>query len=156
LTRFSGSSSPGGVHITEQNTTGDNVQYTDGFLSFPFSFPLSFAAQSGALFAINASITTREYTLDSMDEKIFTKMQAQFNCTAGDNVQVSAIAHDPDAEIVAADYTFGTTQDGTIRSRVQLRGSSLQAKVSFVSGMSSLKSVSVTGILASRSMDSAE
>lgn len=105
---------------------------------------------------INGLIKTREYMFDSLGEKRFTRAQVQTSNIAGDRVQITASAYDPDAQEMILDYTFEGGTHTTLRPRVALRGSAIDIEVQILSGSPSVKTVSVTGITTDRQMISQE
>ena len=105
---------------------------------------------------INGLMKTREYMFDSLGEKRFTRAQVQTSNIAGDRVQITASAYDPDAQEMILDYTFEGGTHTTLRPRVALRGSAIDIEVQILSGSPSVKTVSVTGITTDRQMISQE
>lgn len=105
---------------------------------------------------INGLMKTREYAFDSLGEKRFTRAQVQTSNIAGDRVQITASAYDPDSQEMILDYTFEGGTHTTLRPRVALRGSAIDIEVQILSGSPSVKSVSVTGITTDRQMISQE
>jgi hypothetical protein len=105
---------------------------------------------------INGLIKTREYMFDSLGEKRFTRAQVQTSNIAGDRIQITASAYDPDAQEMILDYTFEGGTHTTLRPRVALRGSAIDIEVQILSGSPSVKTVSVTGITTDRQMISQE
>lgn len=101
-------------------------------------------------------IRTREYMFDSLSEKRFTRAQVQTSNIAGDRIQITASAYDPDASEMILDYTFESGTHTTLRPRVALRGSAIDIEVKILSGSPSIKTVSVTGITTDRQMISQE
>ena len=93
---------------------------------------------------------------DSLGEKRFTRAQVQTSNIAGDRVQITASAYDPDAQEMILDYTFEGGTHTTLRPRVALRGSAIDIEVQILSGSPSVKTVSVTGITTDRQMISQE
>ena len=105
---------------------------------------------------INGLMKTREYMFDSLGEKRFTRAQVQTSNIAGDRIQITASAYDPDAQEMILDYTFEGGTHTTLRPRVALRGSAIDIEVQILSGSPSVKTVSVTGITTDRQMISQE
>ena len=105
---------------------------------------------------INGLMKTREYMFDSLGEKRFTRAQVQTSNIAGNRIQITASAYDPDAQEMILDYTFESGTHTTLRPRVALRGSAIDIEVQILSGSPSVKAVSVTGITTDRAMISQE
>lgn len=156
LTRFAGAGQYGGVFLTEEREDGDMYTGATGIPLLPFYLPFTLLSSAPQTSPINSSVTTREYTLGTSNEKRFSSSELQFNNAEGDIVGITVYGIDPDSEEEVLRYTFEGDTDGTLRPRLGIRGSAVQAKVDFITGRPSLKGVAVYAMMANRAMVSQE
>jgi hypothetical protein len=155
LTNFAGATQYGGIFLEEQREDGDFYTGGTSGIVLPFTLP----ANLNLGFSLNpiiSSVKTREFTMDSLSEKRFSRAEFQFNNVVADTVTLSATLHDPDSNETLMSYTFSGTSDGTLRPRIGNRGSSIDFTIHFSQGRPALKGVTVYGIAASRPMVSQE
>ena len=155
LTNFAGALQFGGVFLTEEIESGDFYTTGNSGVSLPFSLPVDL--NSGGLFnQINSFVRTREFTMNSLSEKRFSRGEFQFNNIQQDAVTISATMHDPDSTQEILGYQFSGNSDGTLRPRIAMRGSGADFTIQFSSGRPALKGVTIYGIGANRPMVSQE
>lgn len=155
LTNFTGSLQFGGVFLTEEIEGGDFYINGAAGVVLPFALPADLNS-GGLLNQINSFVKTREFTMDSISEKRFTRGEFQFNNVQQDSVAIIATMHDPDSTQEILGYQFSGTSDGTLRPRIAMRGSGADFTIQFSSGRPALKGVTIHGIGASRPMISQE
>lgn len=158
LTRFSGSSSLGGIFLTEEYDNGDQFTAVGGTPVLPFVLPSQITNTNPRLEPIDARIRSRQYTFDNTNEKRFLKGEYQFNNSPGDFIKILARTHDPDVTefVMSYQFTGSNTLDSTLRPRIALRGACMDMEVQFITGRPALKSAVLYSILANRSMISEE
>lgn len=155
LTNYAGITQFGGIFLEEEREDGDYAGGSESGITLPFSLPNNLNA-GFVLNPINSYVRTREFTMDSLTEKRFSRAEFQFNNVQSDVVTISATMHDPDSTQQILQYTFSGNSDGTLRPRVASRGSSADFTVTFSGGRPALKGVTVYGITANRPMISQE
>jgi len=155
LTNFAGALQFGGVFLTEEIENGDFYTTGNSGVSLPFSLPVDLNS-GGLLNQINSFVRTREFTMDSLSEKRFSRGEFQFNNIQQDAVTISATMHDPDSTQEILGYQFSGNSDGTLRPRIAMRGSGADFTIQFSSGRPALKGVTIYGIGANRPMVSQE
>jgi hypothetical protein len=155
LTNFAGALQFGGVFLTEEIEGGDFYTNAAAGVALPFSMPADLNAGS-QLIQIPAFVRTREFTMDSLSEKRFSRGEFQFNNVQQDTVAIFATMHDPDSTQEILGYQFSGNSDGTLRPRIAMRGSSADFTIQFSSGRPALKGVTIYGIGANRPMVSQE
>jgi hypothetical protein len=164
ITNFAGSGQYGGVFLSEEQTQGDEFNYSDATPLLPFNlFPASSQVTESTLIVstqnfthIPASVKTREYAFGGTSEKRFSRGEFTFNNVANDFVRIDSTTYDPDATETVLEYSFSGTSDGTLRPRIAARGTSIACTVNFVIGRPALKSVAVYAIATNRPMISQE
>jgi hypothetical protein len=164
ITNFAGSGQYGGVFLSEEQTQGDEFNYSDATPLLPFNlFPASSQVTESTLIVstqnfthIPASVKTREYAFGGTSEKRFSRGEFTFNNVANDFVRIDSTTYDPDATETVLEYSFSGTSDGTLRPRIAARGTSIACTVNFVVGRPALKSVAVYAIATNRPMISQE
>jgi hypothetical protein len=154
LTNFTGTSNYGGIFLTEENETGDQFSSAGGTPTIPFILPAEITSSGDRLDPIDASIRSREYTFDNINEKRFSRAEYQFNNSPGDLVKIYARTHDSDSEEPIMTYQFqgSPTSDSTLRPRIALRGAVIDMEVQFITGRPSLKTAVIYAIVANRNM----
>jgi len=155
LTNFTGALQFGGVFLTEELEDGDFYTNASAGVTLPFALPVDLNVGS-QLIPINSFVRTREFTMESLSEKRFSRGEFQFNNVQQDAVAIFASAHDPDATQEILGYQFSGNSDGTLRPRVAMRGSGIDFTIQFSSGRPALKGVTIYGIGANRPMVSQE
>lgn len=155
LTNFAGALQFGGIFLTEEIESGDFYTTGTSGVSLPFALPVDLNA-GGLLNQINSFVRTREFTMDSLSEKRFSRGEFQFNNIQQDAVTISATMHDPDSTQEILGYQFSGNSDGTLRPRIAMRGSGADFTIQFSSGRPALKGVTIHGIGANRPMVSQE
>jgi hypothetical protein len=155
LTNFAGALQFGGIFLTEEIESGDFYTTGNSGVSLPFSLPVDLNS-GGLLNQINSFVRTREFTMDSLSEKRFSRGEFQFNNIQQDAVTISATMHDPDSTQEILGYQFSGNSDGTLRPRIAMRGSGADFTIQFSSGRPALKGVTIYGIGANRPMVSQE
>ena len=155
LTNFTGALQFGGVFLTEELEDGDFYTNAAAGVTLPFALPVDLNVGS-QLIPINSFVRTREFTMESLSEKRFSRGEFQFNNVQQDAVAITASAHDPDATQEILGYQFSGNSDGTLRPRVAMRGSGIDFTIQFSSGRPALKGVTIYGIGANRPMVSQE
>ena len=155
LTNFTGALQFGGVFLTEELEDGDFYTNAAAGVALPFALPVDLNVGS-QLIPINSFVRTREFTMDSLSEKRFSRGEFQFNNVQQDAVAITASTHDPDATQEILGYQFSGNSDGTLRPRVAMRGSGIDFTIQFSSGRPALKGVTIHGIGANRPMVSQE
>ena len=158
LTNFAGSGNLGGIFLTDEYEAGDQFSSADGTPVLNFRLPAVISDIEPDLIPINASIRSREYTFENVNEKRFARAEYQFNNSAGDTISISARTHDTDSseEIMRYTFTGEGTLDSTLRPRIALRGSTIDMEVQFLKGRPALKTAVLYAIVANRSMVSQE
>lgn len=155
LTNFAGALQFGGIFLTEEIESGDFYTTGTSGVSLPFALPVDLNS-GGLLNQINSFVRTREFTMDSLSEKRFSRGEFQFNNIQQDAVTISATMHDPDSTQEILGYQFSGNSDGTLRPRIAMRGSGADFTIQFSSGRPALKGVTIYGIGANRPMVSQE
>jgi len=155
LTNFTGALQFGGVFLTEELEDGDFYTNAAAGVTLPFALPVDLNVGS-QLIPIVSFVRTREFTMESLSEKRFSRGEFQFNNVQQDAVAITASAHDPDATQEILGYQFSGNSDGTLRPRVAMRGSGIDFTIQFSSGRPALKGVTIYGIGANRPMVSQE
>jgi hypothetical protein len=155
LTNFTGALQFGGVFLTEELEDGDFYTNAAAGVTLPFALPVDLNVGS-QLIPINSLVRTREFTMESLSEKRFSRGEFQFNNVQQDAVAILASTHDPDATQEILGYQFSGNSDGTLRPRVAMRGSGIDFTIQFSSGRPALKGVTIYGIGANRPMVSQE
>ena len=145
----------GGIFLTEEIESGDFYTTGTSGVSLPFALPVDLNS-GGLLNQINSFVRTREFTMDSLSEKRFSRGEFQFNNIQQDAVTISATMHDPDSTQEILGYQFSGNSDGTLRPRIAMRGSGADFTIQFSSGRPALKGVTIYGIGANRPMVSQE
>lgn len=156
LTNFAGSGSFGGIFLCDEYSGGDQYTGVNGTPVLPFVLPAVISNGAPQLVPIDAYVKTREYTFGSLNEKRYSRGEFQFNNSAGDFVRISTGTHDPDVMEEVLAYQFSGNADGTLRARIAARGTSIDAKIEFVTGRPALKGTSIYAINANRQMISQE
>jgi hypothetical protein len=158
LTNFAGAGNLGGIFLTDEYEGGDQFSSADGTPVLNFRLPAVISDIEPDLIPINASIRSREYTFENVNEKRFARAEYQFNNSAGDTISISARTHDADSseEIMRYTFTGEGTLDSTLRPRIALRGSTIDMEVQFLKGRPALKTAVLYAIVANRSMVSQE
>lgn len=155
LTNFTGALQFGGVFLTEEIEGGDIYTDAAAGVFLPFSLPADLNS-GGLINQIDSFVRTREFTMDSLSEKRFSRGEFQFNNVQQDAVTITATMHDPDSTQEILGYQFSGNSDGTLRPRIGSRGSSADFTIQFSSGRPALKGVTIYGIGANRPMVSQE
>ena len=155
LTNFTGALQFGGVFLTEELEDGDFYTNAAAGVTLPFALPVDLNVGS-QLIPINSFVRTREFTMESLSEKRFSRGEFQFNNVQQDAVAITASVHDPDATQEILGYQFSGNSDGTLRPRIAMRGSGIDFTIQFSSGRPALKGVTIYGIGANRPMVSQE
>ena len=130
----------GGLFVMEENEEGDEVLVASSSPILPFRLP-STISNTYSIQQVDAYMLTREYMLGTDDEKLFTKISLGLDTYAGDYIAIDCIASAPNAEERVMDYESDTDGSVQLRTRVALRGTSVQARVSFIAGRPSLNSL---------------
>ena len=158
LTRFAGSTSYGGIFLTEEYDGGDEYTALNGSPVIPFVLPATIQNITGQLVPIDARLRSREYTFGNINTKRFSRVESQFNNSVGDIVQMIVRTHDPDATETILTYTFSgsSTGDSTLRPRIAMRGATMDLETVFLQGRPALKGNSVYSIVTNRNMISEE
>ena len=117
-------------------------------------------------YGIPASITTRQYTLGTMDRKRFNQfeMHVESSSTNVSNFDITAETENPDANIglqSLSDYIDGETlaagEDVSIRGRIgNRRGYGIQFTVNNTQGRPRIRAIEANGAISFRSTTSAE
>jgi hypothetical protein len=154
LTNFTGSVSYGGIFLTEEYEGGDQFSSQIGTPILPFILPATITTSNPRLEIIDASIKSREYTFNNINEKRFSRAEYQFTNSTGDFVRILARTHDPDVYETVMDYQFqgSNTLDSTLRPRIALRGATIDMEVKFITGRPQLKGSAIYAIVANRNM----
>jgi len=155
LTNFTGALQFGGVFLTEEVESGDIYTNASSGVALPFSLPANLNS-GGLINQIDSFVRTREFTMDSLSEKRFSRGEFQFNNVQQNSVYIWATAHDPDSTQDIIVYQFSGNSDATLRPRVAMRGSGIDFTIYFSSGRPALKGVTIYGIGANRPMVSQE
>jgi len=155
LTNFTGALQFGGVFLTEEIEGGDFYINGAAGVVLPFALPADLNS-GGLLNQINSFVRTREFTINSLSEKRFSRGEFQFNNVQQDAVTISATMHDPDSTQEILGYQFSGNSDGTLRPRIAMRGSGADFTIQFSSGRPALKGVTIYCIGANRPMVSQE
>jgi hypothetical protein len=122
--------------------------------------------QDAETYNIPASITTRNYTMGTMERKKFNQfeMHVESSKVNSSNFDISAEVENPDANIVLAplsSYVKGDAlsagEDASIRARIgNYRGYGLQFTINNTQGRPRIRSIEVNGSISYRSTVSAE
>ena len=155
LTNFAGALQFGGVFLTEELEDGDFYTNAAAGVTLPFALPVDLNVGS-QLIPINSFVRTREFTMESLSEKRFSRGEFQFNNVQQDAIAITASVHDPDSTQEILGYQFSGNSDGTLRPRIAMRGSGIDFTIQFSSGRPALKGVTIYGIGANRPMVSQE
>jgi hypothetical protein len=155
LTNFTGSLQFGGVFLTEEIEGGDFYINGAAGAVLPFALPADLNS-GGLLNQINSFVRTREFTMNSLSEKRFSRGEFQFNNVQQDAVAIFASVHDPDSTQEILGYQFSGNSDGTLRPRIAMRGSGADFTIQFSSGRPALKGVTIYCIGSNRPMVSQE
>jgi hypothetical protein len=155
MTNFFGTFQYGGIFLEEERTDGDWYIGENSGITLPFTLPANLNA-GATISSIESYVTTREFTMKSLNEKRFSRAEFQFNNIINDVVQIDSTVHDPDSSQTIMSYQFSGNSDGTLRPRVAARGSSVDFTIHFTNGRPALKGVTVYGITANRPMVSQE
>jgi hypothetical protein len=117
-------------------------------------------------YGVPASITTRQYTLGTMDRKRFNQfeMHVESSSTNVSNFDITAETENPDADIglqSLSDYIDGQTlaagEDVSIRGRIgNRRGYGIQFTVNNTQGRPRIRAIEANGAISFRSTTSAE
>ena len=117
-------------------------------------------------YGIPASITTRQYTLGTMDRKRFNQfeMHVESSSTNVSNFDITAETENPDANIglqSLSDYIDGETlaagEDVSIRGRIgNRRGYGIQFTINNTQGRPRIRAIEANGAISFRSTTSAE
>jgi hypothetical protein len=117
-------------------------------------------------YGVPASITTRQYTLGTMDRKRFNQfeMHVESSSTNVSNFDITAETENPDADIglqSLSDYIDGETlaagEDVSIRGRIgNRRGYGIQFTVNNTQGRPRIRAIEANGAISFRSTTSAE
>ena len=122
--------------------------------------------QDAETYSIPASITTRNYTMGTMERKKFNQFEMHIESSEvnSSNFDISAEVENPDANIVLAplsSYVEGDALsagvDASIRARIgNYRGYGLQFTINNTQGRPRIRSIEVNGSISYRSTVSAE
>jgi len=158
LTRFTGTSSYGGIFLTEESEGGDEFSPLFGNPVLDFVLPAKLTPDTLQTIPIDARIRSRQYTFDNVNEKRFSRAEYQFNNIAGDFIKILIKTHDPDIAdfIMEYEFTGSTAADSTLRPRIGLRGACMDSEVQFITGRPALKTAVIYAIVANRNMISEE
>ena len=122
--------------------------------------------QDAETYNIPASITTRNYTMGTMERKKFNQfeMHIESSETNSSDFDISAEVENPDANIVLPPLSsyvqgdsLGISEDASIRARIgNYRGYGLQFTINNTRGRPRIRSIEVNGSISYRSTVSAE
>tara|TARA_R110000803_G_scaffold93521_4_gene161035 strand:- start:793 stop:1878 length:1086 start_codon:yes stop_codon:yes gene_type:complete len=122
--------------------------------------------QPDTTYSVPASITTRQYTMGTMDRKRFNQFElhAESSSTNKSNFDMSAETENPDANIPLAplsSYVDGDSldegEDVSIRSRLgNYRGYGIQFTINNTQGRPKIRAIEANGSISYRSTTSAE
>jgi hypothetical protein len=144
----------GGVYVTDQEEDGDFVSTTVAASPIlPFILPAVLTQGIISPLPIYAAIKTRQYTLNTLQEKFYSNIQVASKASSSKNqIGVSVSTSNQDITQNNGVITFTDATDKTYRDRIGLRGYAIDATLSLQKGQPEVRAITITGSVASRPM----
>ena len=139
--RMFATSREGGIFLLEE-AVNDEFEVLTNNPVIPFVLP-AVINTSYLQHSVAGQVLTRRYHFGSFAEKRFSSARMDFSLNAGDSVQVTAIASNPDSSQVVLSFGSGTDEDYTKRVRIAQRGAGVDLLVESVTGRPTIRGLSV-------------
>lgn len=128
-----------GVMVFSGTTNADNV-FTEGSIQSP----------------IPAILTSRRYSFKTFDQKRFSGLQTDMLLDDNTNIDISAIAINPDTAISLINFTSTTVADKNVRAKVSRRAYALDIKFTINSGRPTIRGLTIDAVIPGRNLVSTE
>jgi len=105
---------------------------------------------------IPAILTSRRYSFKTFDQKRFSGLQTDMLLDANTNMDISAIAINPDTAISLINFTSTTVSDKNVRAKVSRRAYALDIKFTINSGRPTIRGLTLDAVVPGRNLVSTE
>jgi hypothetical protein len=100
-----------GIFLAEENENGDEYDNTTSAWVLPHPLPWEFDAFSFRKTPVDSQITTRAYNFQLAEDKRFSSVEIDISSTNGDQLDIYALASNPDSTTLLENY--GALSTGT-------------------------------------------
>lgn len=108
-----------GIFLAEENEDGDEYLANTGLWTLPESLPWELDSLSFRRYQIVSELTTRSYNFSQSEDKRFSSVEIDIATTVGDQLDVYAIAFNPDSTTLLENY--GAFKTGTSTRDLPIR-----------------------------------
>jgi len=105
---------------------------------------------------IPAILTSRRYSFKTFDQKRFSGLQTDMLLDASTNMDISAIATNPDTDISLINFTSTTAEDKNVRAKVSRRAYAIDIKFTINAGRPTIRGLTIDAITPGRNLVSTE
>lgn len=105
---------------------------------------------------IPAILTSRRYSFKTFDQKRFSGLQTDMLLDASTNMDISAIATNPDTATSLISFTSTTAEDKNVRAKISRRSYALDIKFTINSGRPTIRGLTIDAITPGRNLVSTE
>jgi hypothetical protein len=105
---------------------------------------------------IPAILTSRRYSFKTFDQKRFSGLQTDMLLDDNTNIDISAIAINPDTAISLINFTSTTVADKNVRAKVSRRAYALDIKFTINSGRPTIRGLTIDAVTPGRNLVSTE
>jgi hypothetical protein len=105
---------------------------------------------------IPAILTSRRYSFKTFDQKRFSGLQTDMLLDDNTNIDISAIAINPDTAISLINFTSTTVADKNVRAKVSRRAYALDIKFTINSGRPTIRGLTIDAVIPGRNLVSTE
>ena len=105
---------------------------------------------------IPAILTSRRYSFKTFDQKRFSGLQTDMLLDANTNMDISAIATNPDSAVNLINFTSTTAADKNIRTKIARRGYAVDIKFTVNSGRPTIRGLTLDAVVSGRNLVSTE
>lgn len=106
--------------------------------------------------AIPAILTSRRYSFKTFDQKRFSGLQTDMLLDANTNIDISAIATNPDSEVNLINFTSSAVEDKNIRTKLSRRAYAIDVKFTINSGRPTIRGLTLDAVIPGRNLVSTE
>jgi hypothetical protein len=105
---------------------------------------------------IQGILTSRRYSFKTFDQKRFSGLQTDMLLDDNTNIDISAIAINPDTAISLINFTSTTVADKNVRAKVSRRAYALDIKFTINSGRPTIRGLTIDAVTPGRNLVSTE
>jgi hypothetical protein len=140
LNNGSGTPVLGLMVLNESRAQPDTARFVTGVIETP----------------IPAILTSRRYSFKTFDQKRFSGLQTDMLLDDNTNIDISAIAINPDTAISLINFTSTTFADKNVRAKVSRRAYALDIKFTINSGRPTIRGLTIDAVIPGRNLVSTE